>query len=452
MAWLVDARGRRLELRTDGTTRIGWASDNDLVLKDSTVSRHHAEMSFDNGRGFLRDLGSSNGTFVEGSRVNGVRLNDGSRIRLGQVELTFRLGSLPPIAPSVVRHCAECGRAIQPNSQDCPYCGASRYGAATVGSLENPTTSSAWMRFRRVSWWAAPLLLLIGIAGAAGLWAFRQSARQGTMGLEAVKPASLTTLGAAQGKEEARRVVENTSGSPAETKPRESSQEALVARLPFVGCRSDGQTGPVGAPEGTEKLVQVGAAASQRLAYYKANYSSGVLAPRGWYCLETYGSSGSALFVTPQPINTRDLFSSTWGGISGPAIQLAESNGDTSGRFEVARIIARVFPTQRAFVESVINEGIAPAGDFPFGPEPTDKLIYQSDRIVEYQTPPNSEGLGTLSRLKKNEGPIGGVAILRGPTPDLLLLTVRLPPDMNGFSSDIIKETEQENAASPSEK
>jgi hypothetical protein len=66
MASLVDARGRRLELRTDGTTRIGWASDNDLVLKDSTVSRHHAEICFDSGCAFLRDLGSSSGTFFGG--------------------------------------------------------------------------------------------------------------------------------------------------------------------------------------------------------------------------------------------------------------------------------------------------------------------------------------------------------------------------------------------------
>ena len=124
MAWLVDARGRRLELRTDGTTRIGWASDNDLVLKDSTVSRHHAEISFDNGRAFLRDVGSSNGTFVEGSRVKGVRLSDGSRIRLGQAALTFRTGSLPAVEQVVVKRCGECGVLIAPHSDHCSSCGA----------------------------------------------------------------------------------------------------------------------------------------------------------------------------------------------------------------------------------------------------------------------------------------------------------------------------------------
>jgi pSer/pThr/pTyr-binding forkhead associated (FHA) protein len=103
-ARLTDAQGRSLELSTQGTTRLGRAPDNDLVLTDSTVSQHHAEIGFDNGRAFLRDLGSSNGTFVEGSRVNGVRLSDGSRIRLGQVELVYREGAgahsvLPPVSP-----------------------------------------------------------------------------------------------------------------------------------------------------------------------------------------------------------------------------------------------------------------------------------------------------------------------------------------------------------------
>jgi hypothetical protein len=444
-AWLTDAQGKSLELRMEGPTRLGRAPDNDLVLTDSTVSQHHAEIVFDNGRGFLRDLGSSNGTFVEGSRVNGVRLNDGSKIRLGQVELTFRTGISPAVARGVVRYCAECGRAIQSSSQDCPYCGASQHRSTpTSVPPEGVRTSSPKTRSRRVSWWVAPILLLIGIAGAGGLWALRQSAEQGTIGLELGRSTSTVTQGATQEKEDARRAIE--------TNPQESSQEAPLARVPFVGCRSDGQTGPVTAPEGTEKMVRTEAGASQRLAYYKAKDGSGVLAPRGWYCFGTYGSNGSVLLVTPQPIRGGDLFSANWGGIIGPAIELGESSGDTSGRFEVARIIARVFPAQRTFVESVIAEGIEPASDFRFGPDPTDKLIYQSDRIVEYDTPPHSEGLGTVSRLKKNEDPIDGVAILQGPTPDLLLLTVRLPPDMNGLTPHIIKEIERENTASPSEK
>jgi len=204
----------------------------------------------------------------------------------------------------------------------------------------------------------------------------------------------------------------------------------------------------VDAPQGDSKVVQLDASIAQRLAYYKAEDGPGVLAPRGWYCFGAYGSNGAFLLVAPQPIKGDDLFSSTWRGITGPAVQASESSGGTSGRFEVARVIARVFPAYKAFARSVIEEGIEPAGNFPFGPYPNDKLTYRSDRVVEYQTPPHSEGLGTISRLKMNDYPIDGVAILQGTTPDLLLLTVRLPPDMNNLTAHIIGQVQRESAGS----
>jgi hypothetical protein len=86
-----------------------------------------------------------------------------------------------------------------------------------------------------------------------------------------------------------------------------------------------------------------------------------------------------------------------------------------------------------------------PASIFPFGPYPTDKLISQSDRIVEYETPPHSMGLGTMSRLQTSDYPIDGVAILIGQAPDLVFLAVRLTPDMTDLTSQIIQQIEREN-------
>jgi hypothetical protein len=224
----------------------------------------------------------------------------------------------------------------------------------------------------------------------------------------------------------------------------ESGQAAPLARVPFVGCSSDGQTGPESAPKGVDKALQIDASAAQKLAYYKDEHTLGILAPRGWYCYGTYGSSGSTLFVTPQPIKTTDLFSTTW-GITGPGIQLHEGNGETSGRFEVAQFIARVFPAQKVFVQHVIKEGLMPGSAFPLGPFPNDKLIYKSDRIVEYQTPPHSEGLGTMSRLQASDYPVNGVAILQDQAPpDLLFLAVRLPPDIRYLTSHIIQHLENQ--------
>ena len=68
-------------------------------------------------------------------------------------------------------------------------------------------------------------------------------------------------------------------------------------QVPFVGCASDGQAGPQAAPAGPSKAVAVPAATAQRLAWYKAQYGPGVLAPRGWHCFSTYGSNAPHLFA-----------------------------------------------------------------------------------------------------------------------------------------------------------
>jgi len=216
-----------------------------------------------------------------------------------------------------------------------------------------------------------------------------------------------------------------------------------TARVPFVGCKSDGQVGPIEAPTGDTKVVPIAADMADRLSYYESAQKLGVLAPRGWYCFGTYGSSGESLFVSPQAINTTDLFSMNWSGFAGTVIQITHEYGDTSGRFGVAHTIARIFPAHKAFVDAVIEEGIEPASSFTFGPYPEDKLVYKTKEVVEYQTPAQKDGLGTTLRLKKNETPISGVAILTGGTPDLVFLAVRLSPDLAYLTPTIIQQVER---------
>lgn len=221
-----------------------------------------------------------------------------------------------------------------------------------------------------------------------------------------------------------------------------SSQDRNSVTVPFIGCKSDGQVGPVKAPTGNRKMVSIPASAAQHLAYYKAEYGSGVLAPRGWYCFSTYGSNGSSLYISPKPITRAELFSDSWQGFPHPAIQVSISLGDTSGRFRVAQVIARIFPDYRKFVEQITEEKIEPASSFPFGPYPQDKLTYRDKNIVEYITPGNAEGLGTHSRLQMNADPISGVAILIGQTPDLLQLSMRLPKEQRDFGATIMQQFE----------
>lgn len=186
---------------------------------------------------------------------------------------------------------------------------------------------------------------------------------------------------------------------------------------------------------------------AHHLAYYKASEGPGVLAPRGWHCFGTYGSNGAALYVSPDSLSGTQLLSTTWTGFAGPAIELVLEEGGTYGRFGVARTVARVFPAHRKFVEDIIAEGLEPATEFPFGPYPSDQLVYRSKEIVEYETPANAVGLGTEhSRLQKNSYPIRGVAVFIKGEPQLALLAARLPEDQSALAPVIIQQVERDAA------
>ena len=127
---------------------------------------------------------------------------------------------------------------------------------------------------------------------------------------------------------------------PRAAQPRETPKNALV-RVPFVGCNSGGQAGPVEAPTEREKILQIDPKLARKLAYYKSGASPGVLAPRGWLCFGLYGSGGNETFVTPGPI---DFFSDNWRNLMGQAVEVDFRNGGTSGRDSVARVNRTSFP------------------------------------------------------------------------------------------------------------
>ncbi|HLN01320.1 MAG TPA: hypothetical protein VK335_18675 [Bryobacteraceae bacterium] len=191
-------------------------------------------------------------------------------------------------------------------------------------------------------------------------------------------------------------------------------------------------------------MVTTSREAAEQLAYYKFWPDYGALAPRGWHCFGVYGSSGDSLFITPEPIDASRAFSIHGGELAGPVVVIEHTYGGTSGRDQVARVIARVFPKYKAFVASVREMFELPADRFPSGPHPADKLLYRSPRVVEFRTPAHADGLGTDAWLKKGETPIDGVAILVGDTPDLLLLSVRLPRGLASLTPAIVRQMELE--------
>jgi hypothetical protein len=83
-----DAPAKTLEV--ERRIGIGRQSDNELVIPDPGVSRHHAEVVNRDGTFVLRDLGSTNGTVVNGTVVREHELRDGDRITLGRTVVEFR--------------------------------------------------------------------------------------------------------------------------------------------------------------------------------------------------------------------------------------------------------------------------------------------------------------------------------------------------------------------------
>jgi pSer/pThr/pTyr-binding forkhead associated (FHA) protein len=70
---------------------IGRGRGADLVVAESTMSREHAAIAFDEEGCFVEDLGSTNGTKVNGERSARARLRDGDEIQLGRLQLQLSL-------------------------------------------------------------------------------------------------------------------------------------------------------------------------------------------------------------------------------------------------------------------------------------------------------------------------------------------------------------------------
>ena len=80
----------RHEIRA-GITTIGRAKENDFVISDALVSRLHAQIRLDGDRCTIRDLGSGNGTFLNGERIDReTRLRPGDVVRIAESQ-EFRL-------------------------------------------------------------------------------------------------------------------------------------------------------------------------------------------------------------------------------------------------------------------------------------------------------------------------------------------------------------------------
>lgn len=80
---------------------VGRSSDLDMVLVEDMVSRRHAKILVNADQVTIQDLGSTNGTFVNGERVKRATLNDGDRVLIGTsiIKLVTADAAMPPSAP-----------------------------------------------------------------------------------------------------------------------------------------------------------------------------------------------------------------------------------------------------------------------------------------------------------------------------------------------------------------
>ena len=73
----------------DHSLRLGRSPDNDVILRDPATSGHHARLERRGDQFWLVDLGSTNGTFVNGESIQERQLNHGDRVTVGQNSVHF---------------------------------------------------------------------------------------------------------------------------------------------------------------------------------------------------------------------------------------------------------------------------------------------------------------------------------------------------------------------------
>ena len=99
--------GRSFELQIERTT-VGRVEDNTFQIADGSVSSHHAEILLRGNDIVIRDLNSTNGTFINGEKISEAPFKPGQTLRFGQVELKIDDGK--PVAAAPAQNLAGSGR------------------------------------------------------------------------------------------------------------------------------------------------------------------------------------------------------------------------------------------------------------------------------------------------------------------------------------------------------
>jgi membrane-bound lytic murein transglycosylase D len=166
------------------TFRIGRGDDCEVCFKNEYVSRVHAEVFFENGQWWVRDLHSSNGTFVNGQRLELIPVGESTILRLG-IEGPFVALKLAPVATP--------GSGSRPPTKDSLGLYMDRYfGNLPAGEPVGEHTAMVRLAFKQVQtkerhknrWIMAGLVAVILAAGGYALYLHQQAAKNKAMAQE----------------------------------------------------------------------------------------------------------------------------------------------------------------------------------------------------------------------------------------------------------------------------
>lgn len=155
--------GRSYELKTDRTT-VGRVDDNAFAIPEPSVSSHHCEILLKGNDVVVKDLDSTNGTFVNDERITEAVLRAGQILRLGQLEMRLEsgTGSSGPASAS----------SKKPLDQTLVIPQGVKFGESGTGGTRLPTTDTATAVFKpkgnknnRVFWVIVGFVLLALVVG-----------------------------------------------------------------------------------------------------------------------------------------------------------------------------------------------------------------------------------------------------------------------------------------------
>jgi translation initiation factor IF-1 len=148
-------QGGEFPLKMDREVVIGRSSDLDMVLVEDMVSRKHAKISTTNGQVIIQDMGSTNGTFVNGEKVKRVRLREGDRILIGTS--IIKLISMDETSADSIAGSGAVAAGGEPRQATSAggrrTASTTRSMAGTIDEIPLPTCCSCYRRAKRVACW-----------------------------------------------------------------------------------------------------------------------------------------------------------------------------------------------------------------------------------------------------------------------------------------------------------